>query len=142
VKLCFCRGYQELRKDGPTRRIKIDIYLWHRLRKTLEDTKRRVEEGGTHLTEGVGGHSWAQSTDRGTHGLASLFLHWFSTALGFASTPLFQIGLIRRLRCILWGYISKASTPWHLIQFINLKLDQVIRANNSSLLRAPPLSIA
>jgi hypothetical protein len=46
MKLCFCRGYLEIRKDGPTHQIKIDIYLRHRLRKTLEDTRRRVEEDG------------------------------------------------------------------------------------------------
>jgi hypothetical protein len=82
-------GYQEIRKDGPTHQIKIDIYLRHRLRKTLEDTRRHVEEGGTHLAEGAGGRPWAWSADRGTHGSASPFLHRFSTALGFASTPMF-----------------------------------------------------
>jgi hypothetical protein len=87
-------GYQEICKDGPTHRIKIDIYLRHQLRKTLEDMRRRMEEGGTHLAEGAGGHLRAWSANHGTHGSASPFLCRLSTALGFASTPLFQVGLI------------------------------------------------
>jgi hypothetical protein len=42
VKLVFVGGYQEICKDRPTRRIKIDIYLWHRLRKRREDTWKKA----------------------------------------------------------------------------------------------------
>ena len=42
---------------------------------------------------------------------ASGLLCRFSTALGFSSTPSIKVSLIRGLRCILQGYISRARPP-------------------------------
>jgi hypothetical protein len=74
------------------------------VKKDLEDTRRQTLEGGTHLEVTQVGRPRGSPVSLGLHTLCS-------TALGFQSPPLFQVGLIKGLWFIPPAYINRAHPP-------------------------------
>jgi hypothetical protein len=90
----FLQGFiRKRRQDIKDVRVKSIFHHGTQVKKNLEDTRRRPTEGGP---------IWNRPRS------APCFYVSFSTALGFASSPLIQVGLIRGLWFIPSGYISKA----------------------------------
>jgi hypothetical protein len=84
---------------------------WNQVEKDLEDTRRWPTEGGPPRSHPGRPTPPRRVSPCGSHLSASIASR-FSTALGFASSPLIKIGLIWGIWFIPPAYISQAPTPW------------------------------
>ena len=126
--------------NGPTRQIKVDIYLWHQLRNTLEDTRRRSKEAIPHWTEGVGGRPVVPG-----HRLwgPPVSLHLLTSVLHRLRVLIYVVVLSQfDLRTLVhsMGLCKQSLHPLEREkeEGRSLKFDQVIRVSNPNILRAPP----
>jgi hypothetical protein len=111
VNLCFAGIKQEKSPRWSTCRTKNHIPPWPQVEKTLEDMRRQGTEGGAHLAGGQVSWSHPRSIDLWVPCVSLRFYVVSSTTLGFASSPLIKVSLIRGLQCIPPAYISSTVPP-------------------------------
>jgi hypothetical protein len=111
MNLCFAGIKQEKSLRWTTCQTKNHIPPWPQVKKILENTRRQATKGGAHQAFTQVGRPHPRSADPSGSHLSASFTSRFSTALGFSSSSLIKVSLIRGLWCIPPAYISRTLPP-------------------------------